>query len=543
MVGWESMLAAPEPETNPSVTPPAVTPVSLMVLHGWIPAIAGVAIGLLVIFTIFWPTVLEAVTLWHTRASYNYAFLVIPISLYLIYERRHGVVALRPNPAWWGLAGMAAMSAAWLVADAIDVSVGRDIAVAGMVQALLLTVLGWRVFWYLLFPFLFLWLLVPTGDFLLPVLQKIAMKLSVAGMQFTGIPVFAEGFTMETPTGSYTVAPGCSGLNFLLAGFAFSLLYANLQYQSWTKRIGCVVVMLGVSIVSNGARIVAIITIAHYTNRQMNIVDDHLLYGWGFFAIILLALTWLGMRFQDPAPVYGGEHGGGASPDVSDTARAPKYRVLVAAVAAVAVAAAAPGFAAWQHSSGAADWSNAARIELAAPPSIGTWRLADPEGEWLPVTPSAHQLTAWTYRRGGRSVDLAIGYFWRQSKTRDLVAAENAVFDDKRWRFAGATATRAMLGDAPLPLVETRIRSGADERLVWQAYWVDGRFTTNRIVAKLLQAKVTFMGGEARSAFVSASTPLDTTRRDDAAAAALADFFAAATALPGVLSNAKKVHQ
>lgn len=540
------MLAAPEPENNPSAAPPAAAPVSLMVPQGWGLAIASVAIGSLTIFAIFWPTVLEAVTLWYERASYNYAFLVIPISLYLVYERRHGLAALRPSPVWWGLAGMAVMSAAWLVADAIDVSVGRDIAVVGMVQALLLTVLGWRVYWFLLFPFLFLWLLVPTGDFLLPVLQRIAMKLSTFGMQFTGITVFTEGFTVETPTGLYTVAPGCAGLNFLLAGFAFSLLYANLQYQSWRKRIACVVVMLGVAIVSNGVRIVAIITVAHYTNRQMNIVDDHLLYGWGFFAVILLVLTWFGMRFQDPAPVYGGRGSPVASNAgvLSDARPGLNFRVVAAAVVAVALAAAAPGVTAWRNSSAAAESGVEARIEMAAPPSIGTWRRADHDGAWLPATPSAHQLTAWTYRRDGRTVDLAIGYFWRQTKTRDLVSTGNAVFDGQRWRFVGSRPVNAMLGDAPLPVVETRIRSRAEgERLAWRAYWVDGRFTTNRIVAKLLQAKAMFIGGEARSAFVSASTPLDSASLNDGAAAALADFFAAASELPAILSNAKKSRQ
>jgi exosortase len=131
--------------------------------------------------------------------------------LYLIYERRYGLAKLRPEPAWWGLLGMAAMGAVWLVADAIDVSVGRHFAVVGMLQALIFSVLGWRVYWFLLFPLLFLWLLVPAGEFLLPVLQNIAMRLSVIGLELTGIPIFAEGFSIETPTGSFVVAPGCAG--------------------------------------------------------------------------------------------------------------------------------------------------------------------------------------------------------------------------------------------------------------------------------------------------------------------------------------------
>jgi exosortase A len=539
-------LAAPESESGSTAglaeNRDAASPRGATAQPGWTFAIAGVVLGALAIFAIFWPTVQEAVTLWYTRSSYNYAFLVIPISIYLIYERRRGVMLLRARPAWIGLAGMAVMSLAWLVADVIDVSVGRDIAVVGMVQALLLTVLGWRVFWYLLFPFLFLWLLVPTGDFLLPVLQRIAMDLTVTGMQYTGIPVFGEGFTIETPTGTYTVAPGCAGLNFLLAGLAFSLLYANLQYQSWTKRVACVVVMLGVAIVSNAIRIVAIIALAHYTNRELNIVDDHIVYGWGFFAVILLALTWFGMRFQDPVIIYG-EPGSGGSVSAAQSAveDRPGFRIVIAAVLAVAAAASAPGYEMWRRSSDAALRNVSAHVEISAPASIGKWRRIESTRAWAPATPMADQSRVWTYQRGAQTVDLAIGYFWRQSKTRDLTAAENVVFDNIRWRFAGSRSVSATLGGAPpagasMRVVESRIRAGADERLVWQTYWVDGKFMTNRIIAKLWQAKAVFIGGEARAAFVSASIP-----QGDGAAAALAAFFAAAGDLPEMLSNAKKV--
>ncbi|MBL4722073.1 MAG: EpsI family protein [Alphaproteobacteria bacterium] len=508
---------------------------NIVIWGDWFPAIVGIVLGAAAIFSVFSHTTIEAVTLWYERSSYNYAFLVIPISLYLIYERRDGLVKLRPEPAWWGLLGMVAMGALWLVADAIDVSVGRHFAVVGMLQSLLLCVLGWRVYWFLLFPLMFLWLLVPTGDFLLPSLQKIAMALSVFGLELTGIPIFSEGFTVETPTGTYVVAPGCAGLNFLLAGLAFSLLYGNLQYQSRAKQIASVLVMLVVAIISNGIRIVGIIAIAHVTERELNIVDDHLLYGWGFFAIILLALIWIGARFQDPLRDYAAA----VTPSPRRRSKSP-YWAGVVAIAAVGIAASAPSYAAWRSASNAAGWGEGAQIMLTPPESFGDWRRVENNGAWRPATPAAHLQTVWSYRRGAQTIDLAIGYFWTPSPEADVVAEVNSLVDDKVWRRVVARHGMAEIGGQALSVVGSRIRSRSRERLAWQVYWVDGGFTSSRIVAKLHQAKAMFLGGEMRAAYVSASIPIGGDPDVEAGAAVLRDFFSAAATLPDLLSSAQK---
>ena len=102
----------------------------------------------------------------------------------------------------------------------VDVAEGTHFAVVGMMQALLLTALGWRVYKALLFPLLYLWLLVPTAGFLLPPLQSITTVLAVEGIRLSGIPVFAEGIVVTVPTAVYVIVAGCAGLNFLLASLA-----------------------------------------------------------------------------------------------------------------------------------------------------------------------------------------------------------------------------------------------------------------------------------------------------------------------------------
>ena len=52
----------------------------------------------------------------------------------------------------------------------------------------------------------------------------------------------------------------------------------------------------------NGVRIAGIIALAHWGGQRLNIVDDHLLYGWGFFAIVLLGAGYTASFFADGEP-------------------------------------------------------------------------------------------------------------------------------------------------------------------------------------------------------------------------------------------------
>ena len=113
-----------------------------------------------------------------------------------------------------GLPSVAAFALFWLVSDVAEINEGRHLAFVGMVLGILLACLGWRIFKILSFPFLYLWLLVPTGTVFLPLLQKIATLLSSSMLQMVGIPVYTEGFFIELPSGRYHIEAGLCRAQF-----------------------------------------------------------------------------------------------------------------------------------------------------------------------------------------------------------------------------------------------------------------------------------------------------------------------------------------
>ena len=300
--------------------------------------IAAIA-GLIALVVLYFSTVASAVHLWNTSSAYNYAYLILPIVAGLIWSERAELAKAVPIPTLWGVIVAGAFSAVWLLADFLDINEGRHIAFVGMMQGLALALLGWRIYRFLAFPLLYLFFLVPTGTFLLTPLQTLAHHANVFLLEASGVPVFAEEFLIQVPAGSFLVEPGCAGLNFFLVAFALSLLYGRLTYESTFARVMCVLVALLTSIVANIIRIYLIIGLAQFTERRIDITADHLLYGWGFFGVVMLAAMWLGMRIK-AAPAQPRT----LSPQTS--APAPAWRTFLAVALFIPAIAVSPAIAA-----------------------------------------------------------------------------------------------------------------------------------------------------------------------------------------------------
>ncbi len=295
-----------------------------------------VALSLAGLLLLFRSTAASALHLWETSSAYNYGYLIAPIAAYLIWEERRSLRAVMRRPSVLGLLLTAAFSAVWLLADKLDIDEGRHFALVGMVQGLFLSVLGTAVYRKLSFPLNYLWLMVPTGAFLLAPLQWIAHAGAVLLLQASGIPVFADGLIIEVPQGRFMVETGCAGLNFLLSAFALSLVYGKLIYRRLSTRILCVAIALVAAIVANILRIYLIISLTEWTDQKIGLADDHLLFGWGFFAIVMLGLMWAGAKVREANPA--------ATPRTPDAVRPLAVNVTwSAAIAGLALCAAATG--------------------------------------------------------------------------------------------------------------------------------------------------------------------------------------------------------
>ena len=68
--------------------------------------VAAAAITLAVIL-VFWQVFVRLVDAWIVDGNYSHGFLIIPIALYFVWERREKLVAASRRPSWLGLVVLA----------------------------------------------------------------------------------------------------------------------------------------------------------------------------------------------------------------------------------------------------------------------------------------------------------------------------------------------------------------------------------------------------------------------------------------------------
>lgn len=260
------------------------------------------AAGLLGLAGAFHAEIAAALGIWSSSTAYNHCWLILPIALWLAWVRRERLAGELAAPTALALIPALASGAAWLLAAKLGIMEGRQFGALGVVLSWFLGVFGWRLTRAFAVPLGFLVFLVPFGEFLVPLLQRVTAWMIVGGLSVLGIPHFVDDLIIEIPAGTFFVAEACAGLRFLIASLAFGALYAAVMFQSPGRRVVVLVLALVVPVLANGLRALGIVVLGHHLGSAEAAAADHLIYGWVFFTVVILVLILAGLPFREDRP-------------------------------------------------------------------------------------------------------------------------------------------------------------------------------------------------------------------------------------------------
>jgi exosortase A len=450
---------------------------------------AGVALALLVALLgwAYRETALSIANKWLTDMTYSHGALVVPISLWLVWQRRSALAAVAWQPSWWGVAALAAASVCWIVARAAGVQVIEQLALAAMISAVVLTVLGWPAYRTIAFPLGFLVFAVPFGRGLVPALMQVTADISASALNFNGVPVYRNNMILSIPGGDFEVAHTCSGLNFLITAIVLGSLYAYLTYRGWRKRLVFIAAGVGVIIVANGMRAYLTIAIAHWTDMRYGTGYDHVVFGRILFVLVMLAMFWIGQRWRDPSPQD--------SPAVPPAAPAAHGSAARGSAFAIAVCLLLIVGTPWYLSAATARRAVGASLAgsvLALPAPGADWRRGplDDAGAWRPLFSGAVAEQSAAYRdRDDRDVDVYVGvYALGRPDLGEMITYRNRLYAQEHRSLLPERAVTLRLADgATLEARELVIPEREHERLVWYWFMIGDRSATSRSAAKALE--------------------------------------------------------
>lgn len=462
----------------------------------------------------YWSTAVSIVEIWARSETFAHGYLIVPISLWLAWQRRERLRAMTPAPFWPALLPLAGCGMLWLLADLGEVQVIRQYAFVAMFPLTALAVLGPRMARVIAFPLLFLFLAVPVGDSLIEPLMTVTANFTVAALRLSGIPVLHEGNNFILPSGGWSVVEACSGLRYLIASVTAGVLYAYMTYTRWWKRVLFVVVAALLPILANGLRAYMIVMLGHLSDMTLAVGVDHLLYGWLFFGIVIFALFLIGARWRDRLPPATTP-----APKLASR-RPPTTRIAAMALGVVVVLGVWPAYAGYLQSTG----DTAPPVGLDSFPARAPFTAAFTD--WQPAfTPTAATLRRY-YAQNTGQVGLSLLYYRHQTGASKLITSMNRLTSmvNSPWNLTGGAVRNETVAGRTLAVRESMLHGKEGALLVWHWYWIDGRATTSDTKGKLLQIKQRVLTGSDDGAAVMLFAPLGD--QPDGARAALRAFLA-----------------
>ncbi|MET0518230.1 MAG: exosortase A [Burkholderiaceae bacterium] len=476
----------------------------------WRRALPGLLLALLALLLLYRETALAMVTIWERSETFAHAFVVPPISLWLIWRQRALLATLTPRPAPLFLLPMVGLGLLWLLGWLATVNAATQFALVGMLVLAVPATLGWPVARAIAFPLGFLFFAVPFGEFLMPQLMEWTAHFTVAALRLSGIPVYQEGLQFIIPSGSWSVVEACSGIRYLMASVMVGALFAYLNYRSMKRRWIFVAISAILPLAANWLRAYLIVLLGHLSSNQLATGADHLVYGWVLFGIIMLALFMIGARWAEPDPPLP-PRGAPEGPSGGGTATLPGSRGWLTSALLVLLCAAPLGLVQWLEGR-----DSRLPVRLQAPALEGSgWRAgaAMPPGFKPAFEFPAAELEARYGREGGPGavpgavpvpVGLYVGYYRQQDFRSKLISSNNVLVRSKDSRWAKVSDS---LGGADLPggarqaLRMAELRGAAigaeasGQRLrVWQLYWINGRWLTVDWQAKIYASLCRLLG-------------------------------------------------
>jgi len=452
---------------------------------GWLPAGSLAILALTALGIAHAGTFHAIIDTWERSVTYTHGWLIVPLAAWLVWRRREALGHLRPRVCWYAIAALVGLQLVWLVAAMVEVALVSQLAVVGMVPATVLFLLGARVAWALAFPLVYLVVFaVPWGAGLVPPLQDITARFSVAALQMTGIPVLLEGRVISIPVGDFHVAEACSGVRYLIASLAVGTLYAYLTYRSHWRRALFIVAAAVVPIAANGLRAYGIIMLAHLSDMQLAVGVDHLIYGWVFFGVVIFLLFWVGAWWREDMTDEPTE--GQAAASASSFAGGSHPAAHGAAFLFLALIAAAGPASLY-----ALERAQPIPSTDAALPSGGRgWVAADAtDARWSVSFRGADVLEQASYRstEDAAPVRLLVVHYRDEESGAELVTSNNTLYAEP-WRWMAEGRREIESGDNTLTVRELRLSNRREERLVWWWYDIGGRRTVDGITAKAIGA-------------------------------------------------------
>jgi exosortase A len=447
----------------------------------------------------------SAVKIWYISEIFNHCFFVLPVSLYLIWEKKNDINWRARECTLLALPFIFLQVLLYVIGVAGDIQLFQHAAMFSLLPTLIWFYLGNRITKQIIFPLSFMLFAIPFGEELIPFLQEITADISVEMVSWTGVPLYRSGLFLEIPQGRFLVAEACSGVSFLIASVVLGNLYAYMNLKRMTTRVGFVLLSIIFPILANAVRVFGIIMIGYASDMKHAVGADHLIYGWFFFAFVIVCLLGIGeviRRFekryilkQDKADDQPVDVDSAEVDSAVNTIEGFKTIALKSFVVAVIIVVGIT------KSISISSAGNVAPIQPEFQLPFSVAQQGNLLSTWQPEFKRSTNANFLTIQYEGDNFVYFTAYY--DGTDGELINTQNDIFGEKRWSLAGNRTE--VLADN-LRINNMLLKNGSGEQVsVYHLYIINGVVFTDTKKAKLYQVWLKLQGKPYDGVFLAIS--------------------------------------
>lgn len=246
-----------------------------------------------VFLALYLPIIIELVGEWYIDSNYSHGFLIIPVSVWLIWKKREILKTIPLETGKWGVPIIAASLVLFILGTAGAEYFTARVSMVGLLLGVTLFLAGPRFVREIWFAFFFLLFMIPIPYIIyysltFP-LQLLGSKIAAGVLGVLGIPHLRQGNIIHLPDNySLEVAEACSGLRSLVSLLALGALLA---YWTQTSKIKASILFLSTVPIAIAANIFRITVTAVGAYGVSRAIAENFLHELSGTIVFLFSLT------------------------------------------------------------------------------------------------------------------------------------------------------------------------------------------------------------------------------------------------------------
>ena len=243
---------------------------------------------------LYYQVIAKLVSDWWNDDNYSHGFLIVPIALYFVWERRAVLKEAAKKPSVWGMVAIV-VSLAMLIAGILGSELFLPrVSMLGVLAGAILFLFGWNHLKILILPVAFLLLMIPIpaiifNQIVFP-LQLLASQFGEGALVACQISVLRDGNVLHLANTSLEVAEACSGIRSLISLLSLGIVYSYLMDSRLWVRIVLSVGTVPIAIIANGIRVAGTGIAARFYGPEVAEGFSHTFSGWIIFIAAFIML-------------------------------------------------------------------------------------------------------------------------------------------------------------------------------------------------------------------------------------------------------------